>query len=301
MREKQMTHAEPFVYLNGRIVPRGEALVDAFDRGLLYGDGLFETMRAYEGVIFRLDYHVRRLQDSAAELRIPLFVPDYVIADAAQELVSRNNLQEAYVRITLTRGSHIGPLVPVTQQPSTLLIDCRPLAAYPAECYRPGIALASCGSFRHRSSRIARHKTLSYLENLLILDEAQAAGAREAIILTDDGRVCECATANIFWVTGGVVRTPSTALPLLGGITRSVVIDLCRKLSLAVSEGEYGLEDVCTADEVFVTNSIMEAMPVAEVAGHRIHQCPGSVTERIRQAYADEVRRFVTEFRTRRA
>jgi len=296
-----MSQAEPFIYLNGRIVRRGEACVSAFDRGLLYGDGIFETMRAYEGVIFRLNDHLRRLNNSADELRIPMPIPPDEIANAAQDLVTRNSLQDAYVRITLTRGPHTGSLVLDTQQTATLLIDCRPLVPYPAKYYRQGISLALSICLRERSSSIARHKTLSYLENLIALDDARGLGALDAIILTDDGFVCECATANIFWVTGGGVRTPSAKLPLLNGITRRVVLESCRKLGLAASESEFRMEDVREADEVFVTNSIMEVMPVADVAMQKIRQCPGPVTERIRQAYADEVGRSVAEFRTPRA
>ena len=294
-----MAHAELFVYVNGRILPRGEALVSAFDRGLLYGDGIFETMRAYQGVIFRLDYHVRRLRESAGELRIPLPVPDGELADAAQELVRRNGLQEAYVRITLTRGLHAGSLALDTQQPPTLLIDCRPITPPSPENNRQGISLGASRYLRHRSSRMARHKTLSYLDNLLILDEARAGGSRDAIILADNGLVCECATANIFLILDDEVRTPTAKLPLLNGITRQVVLELCRKLELKVLEDKFDLDDVIDADEVFITNSIIEVLPVGEVTARTIGCCPGPVTERIRQAYADEVRRFVAEFRTR--
>jgi len=295
-----MSHPESFIWLNGRIIPRGDARVSAFDRGLLYGDGLFETMRAYDGVIFRLSDHLRRLSSSTDELLIPMPIPPGEIANAAQDLVHRNGLQDAYVRITLTRGAHTGSLALDTQQAATLIIDCRPLTPSPAECYRQGISLAVSSCLRDRSSRIARHKTLSYLENLLVLDEARSADSRDAVILTDDGCICECATANIFLVAGGEVRTPPVRLPLLNGITRQVVLEVCRKLGLAASESEFRMEDVREADEVFITNSIVEMMPVRQVAAHPVMRCPGTVTERIRRAYADEVRRFVAEFRSSR-
>lgn len=288
---------EGYVYLNGELVPRAEAMVSAFDRGLLYGDGVFETMRAYEGnsgggVIFRLEDHLRRLAESAKALRIELPMPVKHLADAARKLLEANRLPNAYLRITLTRGPHQGTLALDTDQPATLLIDCRPLHTYPDEWYAGGIKLITSESRRSRSAMAPRHKCLSYIENLLILDKVRAAGAQEAVVLTDDGCVCEGATSNIFWATGDSAFTPSAEANLLCGITREVVIEICNRLGLPLEEGLFEAGALTGADEVFVTNSVMEIMPVAEIDGMRIPHCPGDLTCRLMHEYLAEVRRY---------
>jgi branched-chain amino acid aminotransferase len=290
---------EGYVYLDGELVPRAEASVSAFDRGLLYGDGVFETMRAYEGhngggVIFRLEDHLRRLSESARALRIELPAPVEHIADTARIVLVANRLPNAYMRITLTRGPHEGALSLDSAQPSTLLIDCRPLHAYPDDWYAGGIKLITSESRRSRSAIAPRHKCLSYIENLLILDSVRAAGAQEAVVLTDDGYVCEGAMSNIFRAADGGVFTPSAEANLLCGITRAVVIEICNRLGLRLEEGLFEADALTGADEVFVTNSIMEIMPVAEIDGIRIATCPGDLTCRLMQEYAAEVRRYLS-------
>ena len=287
-----------YVFLNGRILPRAEAAVSAFDRGLLYGDGIFETMRAYETAdgrpgVFRLDDHLHRMRSSADELRIDLPLSSERIAEAVKELIELNRLANAYVRISLTRGCHTGSLALDTGRPPTLLIDCRPLHAYPEEWYADGIGLATAESRRSRSALAPRHKSLSYIENLLILDRARQRGSNEALILTEDGFVCEGATSNIFWVDSGVVRTPSEEANQLSGITRAVVIEICSRLGVRVEEGLFPPSRVAAAEEAFITNSIMEVMPVAEVDGKRLKSCPGELTTVLRQEYAGEVRRYL--------
>ena len=289
---------EGYVYLDGELLPRAQATVSAFDRGLLYGDGIFETMRAYEGdngggVIFRLEDHLRRLGESAKALRIELPAPVKDLADAARRLLEANRLPNAYLRVTLTRGPHQGALALDTGQPGTLLIDCRPLHAYPDEWYAGGIKLITSESTRSRSAMAPRHKCLSYIENLLILDKVRAAGAQEAVVLTDDGCVCEGATSNIFWATEDGAFTPSPEANLLCGITRAVVIEICNRLGLPLEEGLFEAGALTRADEVFVTNSIMEIMPVAEIDGVRIARCPGDLTCRLMHEYAAEVRRYL--------
>ena len=288
-------------YVNGSYVDRDHAVVSAFDRGLLYGDGIFETMRSYEGAIFRLHEHMERLSASAAELRLPLPVPAREIARIANDLITRNGLLNAYVRVTLTRGQHTGSLVLDTDQLATLVIDCRPVVPYPAEWYERGIALGIAKPRRGRSLIAPRHKSLSYMENLLILDDARGAGMQEALVLTDDGCVCECATANVFWSYERHICTPATDTNLLNGVTRATVIELCRRIGLDVTEAQFTIEQLYAADEAFITNSIMEVMPVREVGGRGMKQCPGEMTAELIKEYSREVERCAARFRTDRS
>lgn len=279
-----------FVYVNGSIVPRERAMVSAFDRGLLYGDGVFETMRAYGGEVFRLGDHLRRLRKSARELRLALPLPAGELAGAIRALIERNKLPDAYIRITLTRGPHSGSLALQTDLPATLIIDCRPVTPYPDAWYRRGIRLAISQSRRGTSQIAPRHKVLSYVENLLALDAARGRGADEALILTEQGHLCEGATSNIFIVCGKRILTPSDATNLLSGVTRGTVLRLCRRAGIEVAEGLFTPEDAFAADEVFITNSIMEIMPVAAIDNHAIRLCPGPTTLRLLERYRKEAR-----------
>jgi len=292
-----MTNDHDYVFLNGEIVGRDKAMVSAFDRGFLYGDGVFETMRSYEGVVFRLGDHLRRLSLSAEELRIDLPMPVEKIAGAARKLIELNRLNDAYVRISLTRGEHTGSIALVGARAATLLIDCRPLRPYPVEWYVNGIRLATSMSRRSRSALAPRHKSLSYIENILALNKAREEGAHEALILTEDGRICEGATSNIFWAAAGRICTAAPEANFLCGITRAVVVEICGRLGIEVDEGLFRPSELARADEVFITNSIMEIMPVAAVDARPIGNGPGKLTARLRQEYAAEVTRAVDKDR----
>jgi len=287
--------SDSYVFLNDQILPRDMAKVSAFDRGFLYGDGIFETMRSYRGVLFGLDDHLRRLYESAQQLRINITPPREDLAEAARELLRINRLHDAYVRISLTRGQHAGSLAVDTGQSPTLLIDCRPVRAYPEGWYTNGVRIITSVSRRSRSALAPRHKCLSYIENILILNQARAEDAQEALILTDDGYVCEGATSNIFWTAAGNIYTPSPETNLLCGITRAVVIEICTRLGLQINEGLFAPDELARADEVFITNSIMEIMPVAAIDGGTVRQCPGEMATMLREEYAAEVKRCVEE------
>ncbi len=280
------------VYLNGGFVDEDEAVVPVGDRGFLYGDGLFETMRAYGGRVFRIAEHLKRLQGSAGVFRIPLREPEDELEEIVHELLDMNDLTDAYVRITLTRGIHGGNLWLDTGESITLLINTREYHGYPEELYARGMKLMVGDAIRHSRSIIGRHKTLNYLENLLARDAARTTGFDEAVFLDEKGYVTECATANIFFVRGGEVCTPSAELNLLPGITRAVVMELARWSGRKVLERKWPLKEFERADEVFLTNSLMEVMPVCELAGTQIGSGdPGEVTKEL----AAEYRRAVKE------
>jgi branched-chain amino acid aminotransferase len=275
---------ENLVYVNGRFVPREEASVPAFDRSFLYGDGLFETIRAYGGAPFLLDEHLDRLRHSAAELRIAASEKDALVG-AVRALIEKNGLADAYVRLTLSRGTHAGALVPDDPPDPTVVVEARPLHPYPAALYERGAAVI-VSSLKHDSaSPVRRHKTTSYLTGILARSEAKERGADEALLLDHDGIVAEGATSNLFCLRDGRLVTPPLGLNILPGITRGAVLRLAREANLPVDERPFGLEELGSAAEVFLTNSLMELMPVRAIDAHTVPAVPGPATRALANAY----------------
>lgn len=274
------------IYLNGEFIEKFEATVPVSDRGVLYGDGLFETMRAYGGKVFRIGEHLKRLARSARALRIPLGVRPTELEETVTELLRLNSLTDAYVRITLTRGLHTGDLGLDTGQPPTLFITTREHHGYSDIMYQHGMKLTIAVAVRHSKSPLGRHKTLNYLENLLARDAAKENGFDEIIFLDENGCVVECATSNLFFVLNGDLCTPSAEMNVLGGITRDVVMEQARWNGRKVLERKWPFREFQQAEEAFLTNSIMEIMPVCEVAEERIGDaCPGEVTKELTADY----------------
>lgn len=278
---------DPLVYLNGRIVPAREASVSVYDQGLLYGYGLFETMRAYEGRVFRASEHLERLADSAHDLELPLGDRLGDLARAVDDTVAANGLADARIRLTVTAGeSRYGPALPAPGEPTVLVTAS---ALPPAESrdrdYERGWRAVTASRPRQSSSVTAANKTLSYLENLVARAEAVSAGADEALILNERGCLTEGAMTNVFMVKGGVLLTPAPDCGLLPGITRSAVVALAEPRA-TVAQGLMPLALAKQADEIFVTNSVIEVMPVTELAGRPIGGgSPGEVTRALTQEY----------------
>lgn len=273
-------------YVNGEFVDEHEAFVPTADRGFLYGDGLFETMRAYDGRVFRLRAHLERLFSSAGALRIPLGTSTEELEEAVTTLLGMNELHDAYVRLTLTRGWHPGHLGLNTGEEPTLVIHAREYHGYPRELYAAGMRLTVGEAVRHTHSLIGRHKTLNYLENLVARDAARAAGFDEVLFLDESGCVTECATSNLFFIRDGELHTPSSEMNLLPGITRAVVMELASWNGRKTLERKWHFEEFRQADEVFLTNSLMEIMPVREVLSVKIGTgVPGEVTCELARAY----------------
>ncbi len=272
------------VYIDGEFVSREHAAVSVFDRSFLYGDGLFETVRAYRGVPFLLKEHLDRMAGSAAELDMAM--PDKArVREAVAELIRRNGLADAYVRVTLSRGLHGGALWPEERLGPRLVIEARAVHPYPAELYARG-ALVVTSAIRHDSaSAVRRHKTTSYITNVLAKREAREQGSDEAILLDHDGDVAEGATSNVFCVRGGAVLTPPLEMNILPGVTRAAVIGLAQDAGLSVREERFGLAELQSADEVFLTNSLMEVMPVRSVDGRELSNTPGVTTRALMAAY----------------
>ena len=281
-----------FVSINGEIVKREEATVSAFDRGFLYGDGLFETVRAYGGVPFMLDEHLARMAGSAAELGIPMPGGDGIAA-AVRQLIELNELADAYIRITISRGVHTGLLVPDEPPEPTLVIEARELHPYPARMYESGAAVVVSPVVHDSVSPLRRHKTLNYLPSILAKREAKERGADEAILLDPAGHVAEGATCNVFCIRrhGGRLCTPPLDMNILPGITRATVIRLAHDAGIKVTEARFTAAELQSADEVFLTNSLMEVMPVRSVDGQDLPQAPGPITRTMAQSYRQLVAR----------
>ena len=280
-----------FVCLNGDIIERDAAMVGAFDRSFLYGDGLFETVRACGGSPFMLSEHLARMGDSAEELGIVMPAADD-IATVVERLIEINELADAYVRITLSRGIHAGQLVPDEPPQPTLLIEARKLHPYPAEMYERGAAVIVSSSVHNSASLVSRHKTTSYLANILAKREAKERGADEAILLDHTGHVAEGAASNVFCVRGGRLFTPPLEMNILPGITRQCVVGLARDAGIEIEEAPFRAAALQSAEEVFLTNSLMEVMPVGSIDGSTLANLPGPVTDTLATAYkrlVDEV------------
>ncbi len=277
------------VYLNGRFLPRQEATVSVYDGGWLHGAGLFETMRAHRGTVFRLDAHLDRLMDSSAKVLCPIERPDLPLTKDFQRLLRENQLTDARVRLTVTAGSMLDQ--PPGERPTiTVCVTASACTAYPPELYANGMAVALSRFRQSSTDPLAGHKTTNYLPRLLALREAQRHHCGEALWFTPENLLAEGSISNVFLVKGGVVKTPPRDTPVLPGITRTVILELCREKGIKADESPLNINDLLDADEIFVTNSGMEVMPVIRVekrdigAGH-----PGPVARELLDLYRAQV------------
>jgi branched-chain amino acid aminotransferase len=281
------------VYLNGKIVPSKEALVSVFDHGFLYGDGIYETMRVYDRVIFMLDEHLQRLHRSASliGLTIPLDADGLKIA--IYETLIANALRNAYVRLTISRGQGELGLDPDLCPQPTVAIIAQELREYPKAYYEKGISLIIPDTRRNLKEAVnPQIKSLNFLNNILAKIEAKKQGAYEAVMLNARGKLTEGTICNLFFYKDGVVCTPSLACGILDGITRGIVIELAKREGLSVKEGAYTRADLYSADEVFVTNTTMEVMPVSKVDSQKYPV--GKISRLLRTFYRQEVNAYVS-------
>ncbi len=280
------------VYLNGALVPRGEARVSPFDRGFLYGYGLFETMRSYSGRVFRLHRHLARLTRSAEKLNIAAALDAYGLEQAIYKTLEANKLADARIRLTVSAGEGGRGLAPPTSGAITVIVVAERLLPPPPRVYDEGIRAAIVSLRRNSQSPLSGIKSLNYLEGFIAHSEALALGADEAIMLNERGFVAESSTSNIFLVAAGRLLTPSRVSGILPGITREAILELAQALDIEAVEGEIPPSDLLRADEAFLTNSIIEVMPVTEVDGKTIGSGKlGQATTRLMAAYQELVRK----------
>ncbi len=281
-----------YVYLNDRTVPRSEAVVSVFDHGFLYGDGVYETMRAYDGVVFMLDEHLARLYRSSSliGLTVPLDVGR--MRGAIYDTIGANSLKNAYVRLTISRGYGPIGLDPDLCKEPTFVIIAEDMKDYPKTFYEKGITVVIAKTRRNLSDAInPRIKSLNFLNNILAKMETKGRDAYEAVMLNVSGYIAEGTISNVFFYKDGILCTPSIDCGILDGITRKVVLDLAVREGLEVKEGEFTKEDIYHASEVFITNTTIEVMPVRKV--DEVHYGMGEAAKLLRKIYKDEVTAYV--------
>jgi len=277
------------VYLNGSLIPRSQASISALDYGFLYGFGLFETMRAYGGWVFRLDRHLSRLARSAEILGVPIEATE--LKGAVMDTLRANKLGDARIRITISIGE--GGMVPdpSTCQKPTVLILAADYQPYPEQVYEKGFRAVVSSIRRNSQSPLSRLKSANYLESMLARQEARAAGVDEALCLNEKGLLAEASMSNIFLVANGTLRTPGQESGILPGITREAVLELALQLGINTLEHDILLNELFQAQEAFLTNSLIEVMPLTEVDRKSIGSGkPGAITKRLMAAYRELVR-----------
>ncbi len=280
---------ELVVYINGKFLPLSQARISPLDRGFLLGDGVFETLRSYGGEPVLLARHLRRLGTSARALNIPGVPGLRKTREILEKLHQCNGLKEAYIRITLSRGEG-GELAMVAPAQPTLLMLARTLTPYSESWYCEGVRVVLSDIRRNATSPVLRHKALSYLECIWAKEEARNHGAQEALFLNTRGEVAEGATTNIFFVKQGTVCTPALEANILPGVTREVVLEICRLNHIPVQEGLFALADLTGSEEAFLTNSLMGIMPIAKCSTSTYHVSPDTLTSKIARLYKGLVR-----------
>lgn len=284
-----------FVFLNDRLIPADEARISVFDAGFTHAAGLFETMRAYNGHVLRLEQHLDRLIRSAAtlELQMPAAIEAQVpsskndLKTAILSVLEANKLLDARLRLVITPGDVPRPGQSLEHRPPpTVLITASPLQPYSGEYYRAGMRVTLCPYKVSRTDPLAGHKTLSYLPRLLAMKDAADRGCQESIWFTSDNFLAEGSVANVFIISGGQIMTPPGDTPILKGITRTIVMEIAHDGGAPVEERKIDINMLLAAEEVFLTGSIMEIMPVTSIEKHMVGDgAVGPMTSKMMELY----------------
>ncbi len=281
------------VWIDGSLRPKAEAAINVYDHGLLYGDGVFEGIRAYGGKIFQRDAHIRRLYDSAKAIRLTIpYSSDEVIA-AVEQTIKANEFSDCYIRLVATRGVGNLGLSPTRCPKASMFVIADLLEVYPREMYENGMSIITSSITRCSANSLSpRVKSLNYLNNILAKIEAIDAGVPEALMLNQQGNIAECTADNVFLVRDGAVYTPQTSDGILEGVTREVVMKLCRDLGLPCVEKTLQKHDLYIADECFLTGTGAEVIAVTQCDGRPIGSGKvGPITSKLLEAF----RRFVRQ------
>ena len=276
----------PKIYINGKYYDKADAKISVYDHGLLYGDGVFEGIRVYEGKIFRLEQHVARLYDSAKSIKLDIPIPREQMTKAVTDTVALNQ-KRSYVRLIVTRGAGYLGLDPRKASNPQIIIIVDDITMYPPELYENGLEIATVSTIRNHPNAVnPRIKSLNYLNNILAQIEAVQAGCFEALMLNHKGEIAECTGDNIFLVKQGTLKTPSPDAGILEGVTRGAVMELARAAKIPVLETALTRHDVFTADECFLTGTAAEVVPVVKCDGRIIgNGKPGPITKLLRERF----------------
>lgn len=293
--ESRATKAAPktsAIYVDGEFYPEGEAKVSVFDHGLLYGDGIFEGIRFYNGRVFKLEEHLERLWDSARSICLEIPMTASEMTEALLETIRKNDMRDGYIRLVVTRGVGNLGLNPAQCKRPSVIIIAAPIALYPEEKYCNGLTVVTCATRRTNPASLnPAVKSLNYLNNVMARIEASLAGADEALMLNDTGCVAECTADNIFVIKRGEIFTPPISAGALRGITRAVVFDIAAELSIKITETDITRHDVFVADECFLTGTAAELIPVIKADGRTIGSGkPGPISTRAISRFREIVR-----------
>jgi branched-chain amino acid aminotransferase len=276
------------IYLNGEFVDEEEAKVSVFDHGVLYGDGIFEGIRAYNGRVFRLDEHINRLYESAKSILLDIGMTKDEMCEALLETLRTNNLRDAYIRLLVTRGKGDLGLDPRNCGKPTVVIIAAQVQLYPEELYEKGLEVVTVPTRRNVVEGVnPRVKSLNYLNNIMAKIEANLAGVSEAILLNSEGYVTECTGDNIFIVKNGEVITSPPFLGILEGVTRNSIMEVAKEMGYSVAEKVFTRHDIFTADECFLSGTAAELVPVVKVDGRIIGEDgkPGEISKALIKEY----------------
>lgn len=277
------------VLINGELINEADAKVPIHTRGFLFGAGLFETLRAYDGQLPFLDRHLKRLEYGAVFLGIPL--PHLrQLKDDLLRLLIANNLKEARLKLILTTQSPtFRPSAIHDDEPLQLVMVCEPFTALSRDLYQQGVDLKVIHSVRNDQPLIANLKSLSWITKIIARKEIEEEGCYDGILLDAHGHITETTTANLFWIKDGCVHTASTTLGVLPGVTREIVMEICEDQGIPIKETMIKEAELLQADEVFLTGSSIEVLAVSEIVGHKIGKGPGTLTQKIHSYYLAEL------------
>ncbi len=285
------------IWLDGKLVDQSEAKISVFDHGLLYGDGVFEGIRFYNGRVFRLEEHIERLFLSARAILLKMQWTEQEVCEIVCDTIRANGLTDGYVRLVVTRGTGGLGLNPYLCEKPSMFCIAASIQLYPEEHYEKGLDLITCSTRRPSHVTLSPQvKSLNYLNNVMAKVECIKAGVVEGLMLNDAGTVAECTGDTIFIVKNGVVITPKISDGALDGITRSVIFDLCEKLEIDIIEDTLTRYDVYTADECFLTGTAAEVIPVVSVDDRPIGDGkPGELFKELLKAFREEAATTGTE------
>ncbi len=286
------------IWLDGNLVDESEAKISVFDHGLLYGDGVFEGIRFYNGRIFRLEEHIRRLFDSSRAILLNLPWTQEEVCKFTCETVAANGLRDGYIRLVVTRGAGELGLNPHLCPKPSMFIIASTIKLYPDEHYQNGLAIITCATRRPAPAALMPQvKSLNYLNNIMAKVEAIQSNALEAVMLNEQGYVAECTGDNLFILKNGALITPLISEGALDGITRAVLIELAAKIGVPFVERSLTRYDIYTADECFLTGTAAEVIPVVSLDRRIIGDGkPGPLTRRFLEAYHELVNSTGTPF-----
>ncbi len=281
------------VYINGKFYNKDDAKISIFDHGLLYGDGVFEGIRSYDGLVFKLEKHIDRLYNSAKMIRLNIHMTRAQLIKEVIRTLKKNKLKNAYIRLAVTRGPGDLGLDPRKCKRGIIFIISDKIKLYPQKFYEKGLSIITAKTKRNLPQALnPRIKSLNYLNNILAKIDAIDAGTEEAIMLTYDGYVAECTGDNIFMVKKNKLITPPTEIGALEGITRDTVIGIARKNKIKFCEKKIKLPELYRADECFLTGTAAEIIPVVMIDKKKIGTAkPGSVTKLLTEEFRKQTRK----------